>query len=245
MGGNSTRFFNAGYKVQKYRLEINGKTMFHCVLSAFREFFFKETFLFIVKPDEREFVIYETQQLGIQKVLVIELYSETRGQADTVAYALEKFHTYEQEPLIIFNIDTLRHNLRIPPNIFNDYSGFLEVFMSTGNNWSFIKPEIQYLPYGKVLQTTEKYRISPLCSTGLYGFKSVSLFKKFFKMALEKNLQVNGEYYIAPMYNLLIEHGHKIGYYRIDNKDISLCGTPLEYTELIKKIKRKLEFNNS
>lgn len=244
MMGMSQRFKDAGYMVPKYRLKIKDHSMFYTVVSSFREFFEREKFLFIIRYEEQDFIINEIKKLGLKYPLIKYISEPTLGQADTVYKGVEKLYQYNNDRLIIFNIDTIRHNFSIPPHVLNNYDGFLEVFITNGNNWSFIKPEFQYLPIGKVLKTAEKERISSLCSTGLYGFKTIELYKKYFKKAVQLGIKKNNEYYIAPIYNLLINDGYKIGYYRIDNNDVSLVGTPLEYSELIEKIKKKLEFNN-
>jgi len=244
MGGLSQRFQKAGYKVPKYKLNIDGKSMFYRVVSCFREFFERERFLFIIRFEDQDFILDEIKKLGIKHPLIKYINQNTQGQADTVYKGVENLNQYEDERLIIFNIDTIRHNFCIPQYVLNKYDGFLEVFIASGDSWSFIKPEFKFLPVGKVLKTTEKERISQLCSTGLYGFKSIRLFKKYFKKAIQLGLKTKDEYYIAPIYNLLIEDGYNIGYYRIDSCDITPVGIPSEYSELIDKIKKKLEFNN-
>lgn len=244
MAGLSSRFIKAGYKVPKYKLKIEGKSLFYKVVSCFREFFDREKILFVIRSEERDFILDEIRKLGIKYPLIKYISQYTHGQAETVYKGIEKLYKYEDERLIIFNIDTIRHNFSIPQDVLNNYDGFLEVFIADGDNWSFVKPEFQFLPVGKVIKTTEKERISSLCSTGLYGFKSAKLYKKYFEKAKQLELKIKNEYYIAPIYNLLIEDGYKIGYYRIDSNDITPAGTPSEYSELIEKIRKKLEFNN-
>lgn len=238
MAGLSSRFLNAGYKVPKYKLKIDGKSLFYNVVSCFREFFDRELFLFIIRFKDQDFILDEINKLGIKHPLIKYINQNTLGQADTVYIGVEKLYQYEEERLIIFNIDTIRHNFGIPVDVLNNYDGFLEVFIADGHNWSFVKPELPFLPIGKVLKTTEKERISNLCSSGLYGFKTIKLYKKYFKKAKQLGLKIKNEYYIAPIYNLLIEDGYKIGYYRIDSSNITPSGTPLEYSELIEKIKK-------
>ncbi|EAI3127257.1 capsular biosynthesis protein, partial [Campylobacter coli] len=41
------------------------------------------------------------------------------------------------------------------------------------------------------------------------------------------------EFYIAPMYNYLINQNKDIRYHEIDINDIIFCGTPQEYERLI------------
>jgi hypothetical protein len=47
------------------------------------------------------------------------------------------------------------------------------------------------------------------------------------------HMTVNGEFYIAPLYNYLIKNGKIIRYKLISNTEILFCGTPKEYEYLI------------
>lgn len=244
MMGLSQRFKNVGYKSPKYKLYINNNTIFYNVLLGFFKYFNKENFLFIVPKDDIEFIYKELKKLGIYTNFYIqEVLEYTEGQADTVYKGLKLLNNKSldlSEQLLIYNIDTIRKNIEIPLEI-NNYDGFLEVFYSpSGNNWSFIKSELEFLPIGKVLETAEKIKISNLASSGLYGFRNISLFLEFFEKAKGRELKVRNEYYIAPIYNLLIEENYNIGYFTTNNDNFISVGTPLEYISLIEKIQRKL-----
>ena len=84
----------------------------------------------------------------------------------------------------------------------------------------------------KVLRTTEKRRISDLCSNGLYGFARCGDYKNAYADYIKKGDNVNGEIYIAPLYNFLIKDGHDIRYILVDNCNIQHCGIPADYENL-------------
>ena len=67
MLGRSSRFFDAGYTVPKYKLDVSGATLFSRVLSSFLEYFESDKFTFIVRKDfnDAEWVSVEVQKLGI------------------------------------------------------------------------------------------------------------------------------------------------------------------------------------
>jgi dTDP-glucose pyrophosphorylase len=73
---------------------------------------------------------------------------------------------------------------------------------------------------------TEKIRISPYCSTGLYYFKHIKLIVDF---GIEYINEVKGEKFIAPFYNKLINNGLNIQSGLELKSDFVLCGTPEEY----------------
>lgn len=228
MAGLSSRFFKAGYTVPKYMLEAHGCTVFEHVISSFREYFAQETFVFIIRDifDTKLFIEKKLNELSIKKFIIVILDDETRGQADTVALGLKAIKTLDvNERLTVFNIDTIRRNLKIPTFCENSF-GFLEVFKGSGNNWSFVRPGNN----SNVLETTEKKPISDLCCTGLYHFSKIGDYLEIFnEYVVSPDEWVNGEIYIAPMYNILINKGKKVNYNLINDIDITFCGVPEEY----------------
>lgn len=230
MAGLSSRFFKAGYTVPKYMLEAHGHTIFEHVIYSFKKYFNQETFVFIIRDtfDTKKFIEIKLKELNIKNFIVITLNAETRGQAETVALGLKAIESLDiNESLTIFNIDTIRKNLEIP-RFSDNSSGYLEVFKGAGNNWSFVRSGND----NSVLETTEKNPISDLCCTGLYYFSAVKLFMASFDdYAAHPEEWVNGEIYIAPMYNKLIAKGNVFHYNLIPKEDIIFCGVPEEYEE--------------
>jgi dTDP-glucose pyrophosphorylase len=198
--------------------------MFEMVVNSFSKYFANEHFLFIVRSDfdNQRFVTEQVIKLGIRDFRIIEIHGDTGGQAETVFRGTEMYS--DQTPIVIFNIDTIRYRFMMPSED-EIGDGVLEVFMADGDNWSFIEPG----GGDQVLRTTEKKRISNLCSNGLYIFKRLGDFKNAFANAKNKNELVDGEIYVAPLYNYLIECGKKIYYRVIEGEDIEVCGTPVEF----------------
>lgn len=230
MAGLSSRFSKAGYSAPKYALDLLGKTVFDYALASFESYFSKEKFLFVVRPDDfaEKFVKRSAKNLGIKDFQVLRLSNDTRGQAETAYISLQSYN--EDFPITIFNIDTVRYGYE-KPNFLSDCDGYLEVFRGNGEHWSFVEPG----PEQSVIRTTEKERISDLCSDGLYYFRSQLQFRSIFEQVIAANEQVKGEFYIAPLYNRLIEAGGVVKYEVIGLDQIDFCGTPDEYEALVKK----------
>ncbi len=233
MAGLSSRFFRSGYTLPKYELPINDRTVFAYSVSSFKKYFETDEFLFIVRDvyNTVSFVRQEVVKLGIKNYHIEILPEETRGQAETAYLGLKHFK--DDFPIYIFNIDTFRYNYT-KPKFIDECDGYLEVFEGDGEHWSFILPDSE----GNVIKTTEKQRISNLCSDGLYFFNKKSIFEKVYLEALEGNQTVNNEYYIAPLYNNLIENGYSIKYELIELSEIDFCGIPEEYEFLCQKLGR-------
>ena len=238
MAGLSSRFFKAGYTVPKYQLDLpNGQNIFEWAISTFENYFLLDKFVFIIRDvyDTYNFVEKYCTKLGIKDFDIIVLDYETRGQAETVALGLRKLDSdIQDQECYIFNIDSKRYNF-IKPEIAKSHDGYLEVFKGEGEHWSFIELDDK----DNVVRTTEKVRISDLCSDGLYFFKDASEFLLLVQDALDQKDFVKGELYIAPLYNRMIQRGSRIGYELIERDQISFCGTPSEYLDIYSKLKEE------
>ena len=230
MAGLSSRFFKAGFNVPKYQLTIHETLVFDLAMQSFKSYFATDLFVIIVREvyDTPEFVRQRLQALGVKHFIIHTLTAETRGQAETVALGITNDNIPDNEPVYIFNIDTFRYGFE-KPSLADSVDGYLEVFAGEGEHWSFIAID----EHNQVIKTTEKQRISDLCSDGLYFFKTKKLYLSLFEQAITQNLTVKNEFYIAPMYNLLIQEGGTVGYVKITDDEIDFCGTPDEYQLLL------------
>lgn len=231
MLGNSSRFFKAGYSVPKYELPLAGHTVFYWVLQSFRKYFNSEHFLFLVREDfdGEKFVRNELEMASIQSFEILSVRGTTEGQAATVALGIkETSHLTDSEPIYIFNADSFMPDFSLPM-FESGCGGVLDVFEGEGEHWSFVEPGNN----NQVLRTTEKERISNLCSNGFYAFSDANLFEEIYLEARKRKDAVNGEYYVAPLYNLLIEKGLLVNYRLVADSGCIFCGTPDEYEALI------------
>lgn len=230
MAGFSSRFYNSGYTKPKYKLPLKGKTVFEWVMLSFENYFESQHFKFIVKSEYEDdsFTRNMVMKLGIKSYSIHFLNSSTRGQAETVYLSIIE-ETADQE-LLIFNIDTIRKNF-LMPSIPEDIFGYLEIFKGDGDHWSFVEP----IGEGSnlVKRTTEKLRISNLCSNGMYFFRSLLKFREICFNSINSNDLHKGEFYIAPLYNTIIELGLKVQYIETSIEDNIFCGTPYEYEKLL------------
>lgn len=239
MAGLSSRFSKAGYDVPKYMLPVRGQSVFTHALKSFESFFQSERVMIICRrvAGTPDFVRAECVAAGLSldQVDLVILDAPTTGQAETVAVGLDVVAPDKATPLTIFNIDTFRPGFRYPDAFrLQDIDGYVEVFVGEGTHWSFVKPDPKAPESHRAMEVAEKKRISNLCSTGLYFFRSVDLFRKLYATIADKDpdrLQ-GGERYIAPLYNTAIQQGYDIRYNLIHKSDVLFCGTPAEYETL-------------
>jgi dTDP-glucose pyrophosphorylase len=238
MLGKSSRFYDAGYSIPKYKLTLgtDGKCVLDHVLESFRDSFKTDLFIFICRTDSNDkfFINEKLINLGISRFKIIEFEGDTRGQAESVEIAI--VDESEDEELFIFNIDTILYNFKKDLNRKN-IGGYIEVFYGDGNHWSFVEPSKTDIY--RAIRVVEKERISNLCSNGLYYFSKIKYFNEALKNFKLKNNHSSIELYIAPLYNELIELGMIIKYKIVDIKEIGFCGVPLEYENLNKSYLNK------
>jgi dTDP-glucose pyrophosphorylase len=124
-------------------------------------------------------------------------------------------------PLLVYNSDTYQRSSMLYELICDtEVDGALSVFKAPGDRWSFVRADER----GRVLETAEKNRISEWASTGLYYFARGRDFVTNADEMIEAHERVNGEYYVAPIYNRLIKSGANI---RLDIVDeVHVFGTP-------------------
>ena len=141
-----------------------------------------------------------------------------------------------RESLVVFNIDTFRPGYQLPNDFdVNNIDGYLETFVGSGKNWSNVLPGDR--EYQKVEVTAEKEEISEFCCTGLYFWARCGDFCSIFEDQAAKGLEAAqaGEFYIAPMYNELINRGGDVRYSVIDKDDVTFCGVPTEYQDFLER----------
>ena len=229
MGGLGSRFHKAGYIIPKYMITAKGKTLFEwslISLDGFRDC--TEQFIFVAMRHKNEdveaFIIENCKKLKIKNYRIIIIDYLTDGQAATAMLA-EKYWN-KKNGLLIYNIDTyIEAGEMKSTDICGD--GFIPCFKGKGNHWSFVRLDKN----GKVIEIKEKERISENCTVGAYYFKTCDLYKNIYCEYYNNNQEntlINGEKYVAPLYNYLLSKGGDIFISNIASDKVHVLGTPEE-----------------
>ncbi len=231
MAGRGQRFADVGYTCPKYFIEAKGKTLLEWSLSSLPLELASKLIFIALREHEAEFDISsKIKTLYSDKVNNIEflfLDQVTRGQAETVYLA--KNLIIPDTELLIFNIDTSFHSSTLKTHLSHSTSdGIIGCFKSDKPQFSFASVDDS----GFVIKTAEKVVISENALTGLYHFKQASDFIETVEYHLNNNIRYKGEFYIAPMYNFLIEKGRKFTIDMVDQ--FSILGTPEELQIFLK-----------
>lgn len=230
MAGAGSRFANAGYQDPKPLIPVHGIPMIKVVIDNLRP---KEIhrFIFICQRMHADrYNLIEKLKTWAPGCEVILLDGLTKGAACTVLIATDMINN--DNPLMIANSDQF-----IDINI-NDYlaymtkkelDGLIMTMTADDPKWSFVG----FDESGKVNRVVEKQVISNEATVGIYNFKRGQDFITGAESMIKSNLRVNGEFYVAPVYDQLIASQKTIGVYNIGSENNGMYGlgipTDLEY----------------
>lgn len=205
MAGAGSRFATMGYTFPKPLIEVNGKPMIQVVLENLN---IEANYTFVVRKEHYE--KYSLQYLltliapGCNIVQVDEL---TEGSACTTLLAKEFIDN--DNPLLLANSDQfMEWNSNECLYAFNadGIDAGILTFKATHPKWSYAKVGED----GFVSEVAEKKPISDDATVGVYFWRKGSDYVKYAEQMIEKNIRVNNEFYICPVFNEAIEDGKKI-----------------------------------
>lgn len=232
MAGAGSRFVNAGYQDPKPLIPIHGTPMIKLVIDNLRP---TQPHQFIFICQEAHVASYNlTDKLSewAPGCKIILLDSITEGAACTVLTAEHLINN--TEPLMIANSDQY---IDISIDDYLEYirseqlDGLIMTMTADDPKWSFVG----FDDAGKVNRVVEKQVISNEATVGIYNFKHGCDFVNAAQAMIAKNLRVNGEFYVAPVYDQLIARGDIIGIYNIGSEHHGMygLGTPADLAQFL------------
>jgi len=225
MAGSGARFSKAGYKIPKPLIPIKNKPMIELVVENLRPTI-DHRFIFICQVQHlRSYPLRELLEKKAFGCEIIEVKEVTEGAACTVLLAKELIDNQDQ--LMIANCDQfididINNYLAILNN--TDADGLIMTMKAYDDKWSFIKLNSN----NEITKVVEKTVVSDEATVGIYNFLRGSDFVAACEVMIAKNFRVNNEFYIAPVYNEMIQAGKNIKYFNIGNLGESMhgLGTP-------------------
>jgi HAD superfamily hydrolase (TIGR01509 family) len=211
MAGAGSRFEKAGYTFPKPLIEVNGKPMIQVVVENLN---IDANYIFIVQKSHRvKYNLDTLLNLISPNCKIIDVDGITEGAACTALLA--KNFINNDCPLFFANSDQF---VEWDSNEFmykmneSNLDGGIVTFESTHPKWSFAKVDDNNL----VTEVAEKNPISNNATVGFYYWKNGKDFVTYAESMIEKNIRVNNEFYVCPVFNEAISDGKKIKNYRID-----------------------------
>tara|TARA_B100002019_G_scaffold286668_1_gene297503 strand:+ start:4715 stop:5869 length:1155 start_codon:yes stop_codon:yes gene_type:complete len=222
MAGLGSRFIKEGFKVPKQIINIKDKHLIDISLDCLN---YKDCNLIFVLRDEHVYN-HHMDELLMKKfgddISIVVLDQLTDGSVCSCLFAEQLINN--DAPLVIHTLD-IEFRPVFDPHVMEtlDADGLILTFKSNSTNYSYAQLDKD----GNVIKTAEKKAISPNACVGIYGFKKGSDFCKYAREMIERDLRTKNEFYISPLYNVLIEDGKKIVTEDVDKMHI--FGTPDEY----------------
>lgn len=221
LAGEGERF-KEEYGVPKPLIPVLGEPM---ITLAFRTLNIPhEIAIFIIRENHD---VDNKLTIAIQHIApdakIIRISEKTDGPCSTAELAVPFLDL--QKPLVIANCDQvmrwdghrfLRHCT------LENYDGALVTYHETTPKNSYARLNEN----GEVVEVREKTVISNVSLNGIHYWKKAQDFVVASKEMKENNDRTNGEFYIAPSYNYLINRKKTIGIYHIPNEQHWAIGTP-------------------
>lgn len=232
--GQGKRFAEAGYQHPKPLIDVQGRPMLAWVMDNFTQ---------VGKPlvlmQARHIARYRADAIVKQIAPdgeVIPVDGLTEGAACTVLLA-ESWIDNANE-LIIANSDQY---------VETDVQAFVEqmralqadggilTFRDSDPKWSFARCNAE----GRVVEVAEKVVISDQATVGIYYFRHGRDFVKYARQMMAKNIRVNNEFYVCPVFNEFIGDGKAIYTAEIEPSQMHGLGTPENLEAFLQRFVRK------
>jgi dTDP-glucose pyrophosphorylase len=231
MAGAGSRFEKAGYTFPKPLIDVRGKPMIQWVVDNLNV---DAKYIFIVQKSHFEkYNLKDTLDNFCPNNKIVQIEGITEGAACTTLLA--KQYINKDEPLIIANSDQFvewNNEEFIYTSTTGDLDGNILTFKSTHPKWSYAK--INELGY--VTEVAEKRPISDIATVGIYYWRKGSDYVKYAEQMIQKNIRVNNEFYVCPVFNEAISDGKKVRTFNIEK--MWGLGTPEDLENFLKNYEK-------
>lgn len=228
MAGRGSRFADAGYALPKPLLPLHGVPMIEAVV---RNLAPSEParFVFICRREHLAAYGFERRlRDAAPGCEIVAIDAVTEGAACTVLLAE---HAIDPgDVLVIANSDQwVDHTMDAHLAVMRDagLDGVIMTMTADDPKWSFVELDERT----RVTNVVEKVVVSDEATVGIYTFARGGDFIRAAKAMIAADERVNGEFYVAPVYNRLIAAGAAIGIDNIGAEGAGMygLGIPADY----------------
>lgn len=233
MAGLGKRFSDCGYELPKPFLPLGERMMIQAVINnllGINGINHGSQFYFTFVVNSKQLDVNKLSE-AISLILhrrdyqIIEIDYTPQGPAESALIGVTK--TDIQSPLIITNCDQIIEDFNF--EMFkkfcevNNVDGALGTFHSSSPKNSYVKLSDS----NEIIDVKEKDVISNVATNGLHWWRKGLYFIESVNQMKRNKDVVNGEYYVAPSYNYMIQRGMKVMPYSF-NMHYPI-GTPKDY----------------
>lgn len=228
MAGAGSRFTKAGYTLPKPLIDVNGKPMIQHVIDNLNA---SAHFVFVVQKEH-----YEKYNLGSYLKLmapncdIVQTDGLTEGAACTTLLA--KDYINNSNHLLIANSDQFVEWSSCDffySMLCDNADGGILTFEANDPKWSYVRLGAD----GYACEVAEKKVISNEATVGIYYWKHGSDYVRWAEQMIAKNIRVNNEFYVCPIYNEMFLEDKRVKIFRADK--MWGLGTPEDLDYFLKK----------
>ena len=221
MAGAGSRFAKAGFNTPKPLIPVRGVPMIRLVIENVRPQR-DHRFIFVVQEaHDREYgVAAKLKSWAGEITEVVFVNGLTEGAACTILAAETLIDS--KDSLMIVNsdqwVDVDIDDYLYQADLRDD--GLIMTMQANDPKWSYVELNSA----GFAVRVVEKEVISDKATVGIYNFTRGADFVSGAKAMIAADERVNGEFYVAPVYNRLIAQGAKVGVSSIGSEANGMYG---------------------
>jgi NDP-sugar pyrophosphorylase family protein len=221
MSGIGKRFIEAGYDLPKPLIIVENKPIIEHVINLFpnEEYIFICNDLHLKTTHMRSILLEIAPNCKIYEVSV----DNRKGPVDAVLQIADK-EIMDSDEIIISYCDygTKWDYERFKNDIYTYnadgaipcYTGF-HPHMLGSDNYAFMKHNDKWVSDIQEKQPFTNNKMDEYASNGTYYFRTGSIMKKYFKMLIDKQIDLKGEYYVSLVYKLMCQDSLKVRIFEI------------------------------
>jgi NDP-sugar pyrophosphorylase family protein len=221
IAGRGSRFRDAGYSLPKPLIPVHGIPMIEAVARNVRPAR-PHRFIFVALAEHLALGgLREALERAAPHAAIVPVDTVTEGAACTVLLARTLIDS--DAPLMLANSDqwvSVDINAYLAAMDRDRADGLIMTMKADDPKWSFVGLDER----GWVGRVVEKQVISDEATVGIYNFRRGADFVRAADRMIASNLRVNGEFYVAPVYNQLIADGARIGIYNVGREGAGMYG---------------------
>lgn len=226
MAGEGSRFPKNQY-LPKPLIDVNGKPM---IVRAIESLGIDGQYHFIIRRNEYTSIIVDIISKTVKNPRFVEVTQTTSGPASSALMFKDKINNDQElviancDQIMEWNVDQFFHNVRL-------FDGAVVTYHSDTDKNSYARVDKR----GRVTEIREKQVISNISLNGIHYWKQGQYFvNSAEEMISQDDRAPNGEFYIAPTYNYMIQQGLTVGIHHIPNEQHHAVGVPIDLERFLK-----------
>lgn len=221
IAGRGSRFADAGYELPKPLIPVHGIPMIEVVVNNVRPRA-AHRFIFVALQEHLDHLaMQDTLRRIAPSCEIVPVREVTQGAACSVLLARRLIDS--TDPLMIANSDQwvdIDINEYLADISLHSADGLIMTMRADHPKWSYVGLDTD----GWVNRVVEKQVISQEATVGIYNFRHGEDFVRAADQMIARDLRVNGEFYVAPVYNELIAEGSRVRVHNVGEESAGMYG---------------------